>query len=165
MDTMAGPAWITAALLLIYYGSMLNLLRVKRKLHQSYRARGERFDRYFGQDREMLAADRVQLNTLEHMTPFLAALWLHAFWVSPRSASWAGALYPVSRPASGHGEQPGARHSAPAALGDLHRLCGADLAHRRGDPLPAQQLKEAQLASPTMSKVKASSSPFRTAPQ
>mmetsp|Transcript_30624 Transcript_30624/g.74624 ORF Transcript_30624/g.74624 Transcript_30624/m.74624 type:complete len:163 (+) Transcript_30624:203-691(+) len=37
--------------------------------------------RYFGQDRRMLRADRIHLNTLEHMVPFLGMMWLHAVYV------------------------------------------------------------------------------------
>ncbi|MFT6233578.1 MAG: hypothetical protein ACJAZO_004099, partial [Myxococcota bacterium] len=47
-------------------------LRTKSRLVAGYQSRGEKFDRYFGQDREMLASDRTQLNMLEHMPVFLA---------------------------------------------------------------------------------------------
>ncbi|MEM6929497.1 MAG: MAPEG family protein, partial [Myxococcota bacterium] len=39
----------------------------------------------------------AQLNTLEHMPPFLALLWLHAAFVSPGSATVAGGVYLASR--------------------------------------------------------------------
>jgi hypothetical protein len=47
----------------------------------------------------MLAADRVLLNIHEHMTPFLALLWLHAVFVGPVGATVAGAVYVVARAA------------------------------------------------------------------
>ena len=74
-----------------------NQLRVRRRLRRAYRARGETFDRYFGMDREMLAADRYVGNTLEHMPAFLLLLWLNAMFVDPRSATIAGAVYLGSR--------------------------------------------------------------------
>jgi uncharacterized membrane protein YecN with MAPEG domain len=93
-----GPLLITVAYVLLYYVYMVVVvLRTKSRLVREYEARGERFDRYFGNDREMLAADRVQLNMLEHMPPFLVLLWLHAVFVSTTSATAAGALYLVSR--------------------------------------------------------------------
>jgi uncharacterized membrane protein YecN with MAPEG domain len=66
-------------------------------LRRAYRARGESFDRYFGGDREMLAADRIVGNTLEHMPAFLVLLWLNAIFVGARGATLAGAAYVVSR--------------------------------------------------------------------
>jgi len=95
----AGPVLVTLAYVLVYYAFQLNLLRVKKRLHREYVARGEKFDRYFGQDREMLAADRTQLNMLEHMGPFLVLLWLNAVFVGSTSATIAGALYVVARAA------------------------------------------------------------------
>ena len=93
----AGPLVVTLIYLALYYAFQLRIMRVKSALRQQYEARGERFDRYFGQDREMLAADRAQLNMLEHMPPFLALLWLHAAFVSPGSATLAGVIYVAAR--------------------------------------------------------------------
>lgn len=76
---------------------MIRGMGVKSRLIKEYSDRGEKFDRYFGQDREMLAVDRIQLNTLEHMPPFLALLWLNALFIGPRGATIGGALYVVSR--------------------------------------------------------------------
>ena len=87
---------MTVVYLLLYYGLMLNVLKVKLKLIKAYKERGERFDRYRSND-EMLAADRNQLNLLEHMPPFLIVLWLYAVFVSALWATWAGALYLVLR--------------------------------------------------------------------
>ena len=42
---------------------------------------------------ELLAADRVQLNTLEHMPPFLVALWMLAATTSADQAAFWGWLY------------------------------------------------------------------------
>lgn len=93
----AGPIGVTLSYLGLYYGFQLYIMRVKGRLSKAYAARGEKFDRYFGQDREMLAADRMQLNTLEHMPPFLALLWLHAVFVDAQSTTVAGAVYVGAR--------------------------------------------------------------------
>ena len=96
-EVFAGPAWVTLAYVTVYYVFLLNILRMKLRLNREYRERGEKFDRYFGQDREMLTADRIQLNMLEHMPVFLALLWMHAFIVSSAEATLLGAIYTVSR--------------------------------------------------------------------
>ena len=95
--TYAAPLLITVAYVLVYYTMVLNQLLVRTRLRREYRARGESFDRYFGADREMLAADRWAGNMLEHMPPFLALLWLNAIFVGTRDASWAGAVYVFAR--------------------------------------------------------------------
>lgn len=92
-----GPVLVTLAYLAVYYGSMLNIVRVKVRLNRAYRERGEKFDRYFGQDRELLAADRIQLNMLEHMPLFLVLLWLNAVFVGTSFATAAGAAYTAAR--------------------------------------------------------------------
>lgn len=97
MEEFAGPVVVTVLYVFLYYGFMLNLLRVRLRLSKEYAARGEKFDRYFSQDRQMLAADRMQLNMLEHMPPFLILLWLHAYFVNVQSATIAGAIYLFSR--------------------------------------------------------------------
>ena len=93
----AAPVTVTLAYLVVYYGSILNVLRVKKSKPAEYAARGEKFDRYFHEDREMLAADRAQLNTLEHMGPFLALLWMNAVFVGPTEAGIAGGVYVLAR--------------------------------------------------------------------
>ena len=95
--TYAGPLLVTVAYVVWYYALFTNQLRVKTKLKRAYRARGEKFDRYFGADREMLAADRYVGNMLEHMPTFLLLLWLNAIFVDPLSATIAGAVYVGSR--------------------------------------------------------------------
>ena len=97
MGIIAGPAWVTVAYVGVYYAFMSNLLRVKLRLHGQYKEQGKKFDRYFGQDREMLAADRIQLNMLEHMPVFLVLLWLHAFVVSSYEATILGGVYTGTR--------------------------------------------------------------------
>lgn len=97
LQTYAGPIVVTLAYLLLYYFFQVRQARTKFKLMKEYRLRGDRFDRYFTQDRVMLAVDRTMLNTLEHMPPFLVLLWLHAMFVGPRSATLAGAVYVVAR--------------------------------------------------------------------
>jgi hypothetical protein len=93
----AGPLLVTVAYVLVYYVLISNQLRVRTRLRLEYRARGETFDRYFGNDRQMLAADRYVGNMLEHMPAFLALLWLNAIFVGPRGACAAGAAYVLSR--------------------------------------------------------------------
>ncbi len=94
-----GPIAVTLAYILVYYATQVHVLRVKNRLAAEYAARGETFDRYFGQDREMLAADRVQLNMLEHMPPFQVLLWLVAVFVSPFGATVGGSVYVAARAA------------------------------------------------------------------
>ena len=95
--TFAGPLLITVAYIVVYYLLITNQLVVKTRLRRAYRARGETFDRYFNNDREMLAADRYVGNMLEHMPAFLILLWLNALFVGPRGTSFAGGAYLVSR--------------------------------------------------------------------
>jgi hypothetical protein len=92
-----GPLLVTAAYVLVYYLLISNQLRVRTRLRRAYRARGESFDRYFGADRQMLAADRYVGNMLEHMPTFLLLLWLNAIFVGPRGATYAGAAYVLAR--------------------------------------------------------------------
>jgi hypothetical protein len=93
----AGPLVVTAAYVFVYYALIANQLRVRRRQRREYQARGERFDRYFGADRQMLAADRYVGNMLEQMPPFLALLWLNAIFVGPRGAAVVGAVYVGAR--------------------------------------------------------------------
>lgn len=93
MDAIAGPVWVTIAYLLLYYVFIGNVARVKVLLMTEAKRSGTKFDRYFGRYPRLLAADRIQLNTLEQMPVFLAALWLHALVVSPDSATIAGGFY------------------------------------------------------------------------
>jgi len=95
--TLAGPIAVTLAYIALYYGFMNHILLVKLRLQKSYAERGEKFDRYFSQDREMLAADRTQLNMLEHMPVFLVLFWLYVVLVSSSEATWLGGIYTASR--------------------------------------------------------------------
>lgn len=97
--THGGPIAITVAYVGLYYALQINVLRVKNRLSREYAERGEKFDRYFGQDRFMLAADRSQLNMLEHMGPFLVLLWLVSLFVGPGWATGGGAVYLLARAA------------------------------------------------------------------
>ena len=94
---LAGPRRVPVAYVVVYYLMITNQLRVRTRLRREYRARGESFDRYFGGDREMLAADRYVGNMLEHMPPFLILLWLNALFVGARGATVAGGAYVLSR--------------------------------------------------------------------
>lgn len=95
-----GPLLVTVAYFGMWYTFLLGLQRgTKYRLRDRYRDEGKSFDRYFGQDPEMLAVDRVVTNTLEQMGPFLAGLWLFALFVSPTWATWLGATYVALRSA------------------------------------------------------------------
>lgn len=96
-SVFAGPALVTLAYIVVYYGFMIRVSRTRFRLHAEYRSRGEKFDRYFSQDRQMLAVDRTQLNMLEHMPVFLTLMWLHAFLVSSGEAAILGGIYTGSR--------------------------------------------------------------------
>lgn len=94
----SGPILVTALYFAFWYYLLLGLQRgTKYKLRDEYAARGESFDRYFGQDRRMLSVDRAVANTQEQMVPFLASMWLHAMVVSPHSATWLGGAYVLLR--------------------------------------------------------------------
>ena len=92
-----GPIVVTVFYFLTYYIFLLNILKTKMKLFKSYASKGEKFDRYFSNDRQMLAADRTQLNMLEHMPLFLLFMWLHAFFVSIDQATLFGGIYTLLR--------------------------------------------------------------------
>ncbi len=97
LSRQIGPITVTLVYVTLYYLFQVHVLRAKTRLAKDYAERGEKFDRYFGQDRTMLAADRVQLNTLEHMGPFLVLLWLNAVFVGPLGATIAGGVYVAAR--------------------------------------------------------------------
>ena len=84
---------VTLAYILLYYLFLLNVLRAKILVVRQCRERGEQFNRYENDYPELKAADRVQLNMLEHMPTFLVALWLQGFFVSVVSATWLGGIY------------------------------------------------------------------------
>ncbi len=93
----APTIWVTLSYIALYYVFLINILRVKRRVAAQCRAAGERYDRYASRHPEMLAADRVQLNMLEHMPPFLVLLWLQSLLVSPQSAAVLGSIYLLLR--------------------------------------------------------------------
>ncbi len=95
-----GPLVVTAAYFGLWCFFLLGLQRgTKYRLVARYRDEGQVFDRYFSQDPEMLAVDRVVANTHEQMGPFLVALWLYALFVSPSQATWLGGGYVLLRAA------------------------------------------------------------------
>jgi hypothetical protein len=95
-----GPLVVTLAYFLLWYGFLFGLqTRTKYRLNARYEQEGKVFDRYFGQDAEMLAVDRAVANTQEQMGPFLVSLWLFAIFGSPTIATWLGAAYVVLRAA------------------------------------------------------------------
>lgn len=98
LTQLHGPVVVTVAYLLLWYSLLFGLqTRTKYRLKARYEKDGEVFDRYFGQDAEMLAVDRAVANTHEQMGPFLVSLWIFAIFVSPRYATWLGAAYVVLR--------------------------------------------------------------------
>ena len=94
----SGPVLVTVAYFSLWYYLLLILQRsTKYRLKREYEAEGKVFDRYFGQDEQMLAADRAVINTQEQMVPFISALWLHAIFASPIYATWCGGIYVLLR--------------------------------------------------------------------
>ena len=89
--------WVTLIYILLYYAFMIYGLQVKVRLIKRCKAEGRKFDRYSNQYPELLAADRIQLNTLEHMPPFLILMWLNALIVGPQSATILGGIYVLLR--------------------------------------------------------------------
>ena len=85
--------WVTLAYLCLYYLFLLHALRVKLTVARRCREAGQPFKRYTEHYPEILAVDRIQLNTLEHMPPFLVLMWLQAFIVSATSAAILGSIY------------------------------------------------------------------------
>ena len=97
-ESLTGPVLVTVAYLFLWYGLLVGLQRrTKYRLQAEYLAEGKEFDRYFGQDEQMLAADRAVGNTHEQMVPFLVTLWLTALFVSTTFATLAGSLYVLLR--------------------------------------------------------------------
>ncbi|MEM7151204.1 MAG: MAPEG family protein [Myxococcota bacterium] len=89
-----GPVAVTVAYFVLWYAMLFGLQsRTKYRLKALYAQEGKTFDRYFGQDPQMLAADRAVANTHEQMVPFMVSLWLYACFVSPSHATWLGAAY------------------------------------------------------------------------
>lgn len=93
-----GTILVTIAYFALWYYLLLYLqTKVKKELFQQHRKAKTKFDRYFGQDKEMLWVDRVVINTQEQMLPFLVSLWFFAILVSPSIACYLGAAYVVLR--------------------------------------------------------------------
>ena len=88
---------VSIATVTLYYAFLVRLMFVKIGLHREHTARGEKFDRYQSRDRRLLAADRAQLNMLEHMPTFFIALWINAWVVSADAAAVAGFVWLFAR--------------------------------------------------------------------
>jgi len=94
----SGPILVTVLYLVFWYYLLLIVQRgTKYRLKEKYEKQGREFDRYFGQDNEMLSADRAVINTQEQMVPFLLSMWLHAIFVSVSVATILGVIYVVIR--------------------------------------------------------------------
>lgn len=98
IDTLKGPIIVTVVYFIMWYYFLFFLqFKTKYRLLAKYKKAGKKFDRYFGQDEEMLAVDRVVINTQEQMVPFIMALWMCTIFVSSNIATWCGGLYVVLR--------------------------------------------------------------------
>lgn len=96
--SLKGPIIITVLYFMLWYYLLLFLQRkTKYRLKAKYQSEGKEFDRYFGQDEEMLAVDRAVINTQEQMVPFIMALWLYSIFVSPVVGTWLGGVYVALR--------------------------------------------------------------------
>ncbi len=93
----SGVIGVSVATVVLYYGFLIRLMLVKIGLHREHSARGEKFDRYQSRDSRLLAADRAQLNMLEHLPTFLIALWTNAWVVSAEGATLAGIVWLLAR--------------------------------------------------------------------
>jgi len=89
--------WVTLAYVCLYYLFLLNLLRTRLMLIKRCKDDGKPFRRYDDSYPELRAADRTQLNMLEHMPTFLVVLWLQAFTVSANAAAICGGMYTLIR--------------------------------------------------------------------
>lgn len=96
-EKFAPVIWVTLVYVGVYYAFLVNVLRVKVRIVQACKSQGIRFDRYSSVDPQLRAADRVQLNTLEHMPTFLTLLWLHAAVIDPSQAADFGWIYVALR--------------------------------------------------------------------
>jgi hypothetical protein len=97
-NPFVGPVLVTVAYLIFWYYLLAGLQRkTKYRLKKEYEDQGKVFDRYFGQDEQMLAVDRAVINTQEQMVPFIAALWMFSAFVSPSIATLLGTVYIVLR--------------------------------------------------------------------
>lgn len=92
-ELLKGPILVTITYVCFWYFLLILQVKTKFRLIKKYRSEKKKFDRYFGQDSEMLAADRAVINTQEQMIPFLASLWLCALFFSPETATWCGFIY------------------------------------------------------------------------
>jgi hypothetical protein len=93
-----GPLAVTVVYFVLWYSFLFGLqTRTKYRLKARYEKEGKVFDRFFGQDPEMLAVDRVVSNTHEQMGPFLVSLWLFSIFASPTYATLLGAVYVLLR--------------------------------------------------------------------
>lgn len=98
-QSYSGVIAVSIATVVVYHAFLIRLMVVKIRLHREHAARGEKFDRYQSRDRTLLAADRGQLNMLEHMPTFFVALWANAWVVSADGAAIAGLIWLLARAA------------------------------------------------------------------
>jgi len=95
----AGVISVSICTVLLYYAFLVRLMVVKISLYREHAARGEDFDRYLSRNPRLHAADRAQLNMLEHLPTFNLVLWLNAWVVSPSSAAAGGTVWLLARAA------------------------------------------------------------------
>lgn len=98
ISLLSGPILVTVLYFILWYYLLFKLqVGTKFRLIKEYQAQGKVFDRYFGQDEQMLAADRSVINTQEQMLPFIVSFWLYAIFLSPVTATWLGSSYIILR--------------------------------------------------------------------
>lgn len=108
--------YVTAGYVLVFYACIIGQAAAKWKVSASYRARGERFERYYNVvDKPILAWERIVGNQLEQAMPFLTLFWLNIGLAALGATSYKGvaasgwiyvvfrALYPVAWLSGGGG--------------------------------------------------------------
>ena len=100
--------WITLATLIAYIGTAIMVSRT--------RSRVGIFAPQMSGDPDLERALRVQGNTLEHLVPFLAALWMCAIFWAPLPAAILGILWLFGRVVYAAGYYREAKKRAPGFL-------------------------------------------------
>jgi glutathione S-transferase len=85
-------AWVLIVIVLallqfVFFGYAVGRARGRYGVKAPAVTGNEQFERYF----------RVQMNTLEQLVPFIAAIWLFAQFVDPRWAAALGGVYLIGR--------------------------------------------------------------------
>ncbi len=97
------PIKVTSAFFILYFSFLT--FQSGSKFYLYFKQRGENKDgkvsfakiKYGSTDKLAVTADRTVGNLVEQSIPFLAALWMHAVFVSPSSAAAYGWAYLLCR--------------------------------------------------------------------